>query len=196
MVTLAPVIVIALCGVAYKVSRTSKRGVLSKERKDIFLAAMKSLKDPVKLRMLADTYQAEGLKVEADLLRKRANLRALPKEVQAARRAAFRKCMSSLDADGIDRVAAVYEEQGATGAAEDLRRYARGLRLVNPTDIEAMALMYEGKGYADTAAALRKRAAEVATPREDMPQAEKPAEGSTETTDQEPETPASTEETT
>ena len=172
MVSLAPVVVIALVGVAYRVSRTSQRGVLTKERKDVFEAAMKSLKDPVKLRMLADTYESVKLPVEAALLRKRANLRALPKEVQAGRRAAFRKFMQSQDPDSVDKLAAVFEESGATGAAEDLRRYARGLRLVNPADIEAMALMYEGKGYADTAAALRKHAVETAKPREDMPQAQ------------------------
>ena len=191
MVSLAPVVVIALVGVAYRVSRTSQRGVLTKERKDVFEAAMKSLKDPVKLRMLAQSYTEVGFKVEASLLNKRAALRALPKEVQAARRAAFRQFMRSIDPDKVDKMAAVFEESGATGAADDLRRYARGLRLVNPADIEAMALMYEGKGYADTAAALRKRAVDTAKPREDLPQASSETAPAVEA---EPEVPASTEE--
>lgn len=98
------------------------------ERKAIFEGAMNDLADPVRLRALADTFAGEGMKVEADFLRKRANLKELPDATQQARRAAFRKAMTSHDPDAVRAVAKAFRREGALGAARDLETYARGLK--------------------------------------------------------------------
>lgn len=108
-------------------------------RKKIYEEALKSLKDPIKLRKLADTYDSEGLHEEATLLRKRAALREIPPEQKAARRDAFRRALS-VGKDGvpvtgetiqkIETLAATFHNQGATGNAAALRQHAAGLRKI------------------------------------------------------------------
>lgn len=100
---------------------------LTPERKKIFDAALLRLKDPEKLKSLATTFKKEGLKREAELLEKRAALRTLPVETQKARRAVFRKALSSKNKAGIMKVADAFRDEGATGAAAALRAYAAGL---------------------------------------------------------------------
>lgn len=161
---LVPVAVVVLSAVAFRAvgKRQVQREAMNKEREDCFRGAMKALQDPAKLRALADTFEREGHPTEAQLLRNRAKLREWPPEVKKARRAAFRKAMRSLDADGVEGVATGFARLGAHGAAEELRAYARALRLVDPARIEDAAMAYEGKAYRETAEALRRRASEVA----------------------------------
>jgi hypothetical protein len=96
-------------------------------RQAIFEAALNDVKDPNKLRVLADAYHAQGLHAEGTMLQKRAALQELPASVKEARRDAFRKAMSSKNVPAILEMATVYESEGATGAAENLRKYASGL---------------------------------------------------------------------
>ena len=103
------------------------RGVLTDERQKIYDNAMATLADPMKLRKLADAYQKVGLSYEADMLRKRAALREQPEEVKQARQEVFKKAMSSTNKEGISEVAAAFEKEGATGAAQKLREYLAGL---------------------------------------------------------------------
>src|SRR5579864_5293509 len=53
---------------------------MTKERRDIYLAALEHLADPKALRELADGYEKDGMPIEAEMLRKRADLRAMPRE--------------------------------------------------------------------------------------------------------------------
>ncbi|MGH9966571.1 MAG: hypothetical protein ACREBG_01890 [Pyrinomonadaceae bacterium] len=123
---LIPIAVVGLGGYAWY--RAKKRKGMTPERKKIYDAAMKSLKDPAKLNALADAFEKEGLKNEASQLRKRAKLRGMPDGVKAARRDAFKKCMQSKDPNAIEKCAKAFEKEGATGAATKLRQYAAGLR--------------------------------------------------------------------
>jgi hypothetical protein len=110
---------------------------MTPDRKRIYEEALKSMADPVKLRKLADEYEKEGLKEEADLLRKRAQLRELPPEQKDERKAAFRKFLSVGTKDNpatpekiaqIEKAATVFYAQGATGNAAKLREHAMGLK--------------------------------------------------------------------
>ncbi len=110
---------------------------MTPERKKIFEEALKSMADPVKLRALADQYEKEGLNEEADLLRKRAQLRELPPSQKAERKDSFRKYMSvGTQANPathdkvaiIEKAANVFHAQGATGNAAKLREHAAALR--------------------------------------------------------------------
>ncbi len=93
-----------------------------------------AIKDPMKLRTLARVFRSEGLVAEADMLEKRAALRELPPEVVEARREAFRKLMECADATRVLAAAAAFENEGATGAAENLRKYAAGLTAAEETN--------------------------------------------------------------
>ncbi len=92
-----------------------------------------AIKDPEKLRALAKAFRGEGAIAEADMLDKRAALRELPPEIVEARRVAFRKLMECTDPGRVLAAAAVFENEGATGAAENLRKYAAGLTAAEET---------------------------------------------------------------
>lgn len=137
-------VVLGLAGLAaYKVHK--RKTGLTPEKQAIFAGAMNSLSDPDKLRGLADQFHGEGFPQQAELLRKRAKLRELPKDIQGQRREVFRKGMSSMDTNKIEQLAQIYEEEGCTGAAECLRLYAKGVRATQPEDIEAVAKSLETK---------------------------------------------------
>jgi hypothetical protein len=59
-------------GFAYYVKKHPRKGVLTPERRIIFEQAMANLKDPAKLRELADVFDKEGLPDYAQKLRMRA----------------------------------------------------------------------------------------------------------------------------
>jgi hypothetical protein len=117
--------------------RFGHENAMTPERKRIFEEALRSLKDPIQLRKLADVYESEGLPEEADLLRKRAMLRELPADQKAERKKAFREAMK-VGKDGsevtpekiqtIEKLAAAFYSQGATGNAAALRQHAAGLK--------------------------------------------------------------------
>lgn len=158
---LVPVMVVALGGAAwYKTAHSpnSSKG-LTAERELVYQQALKDVRDPDKLRSLADAYEKEGLKAQAAMLRKRATLRALPEEVKTARRDALRKGLQSADPLAVDKLAQAFEDQGATGAGLALRKYAQGLRLVDTAAIGKLAAEFDKGGESEKLAgpALRKR---------------------------------------
>jgi len=126
MIPFLPAAVAVLAGAAFFLKK--KGGGMTPARLTIYYTALNSERDPVKLRALAKTFKAEGLDAEAAMLEKRAKLRELPPEIKAARRQAFKDAMNSQNKDAILGMAQAYENEGATGAAEKLREYARGLQ--------------------------------------------------------------------
>jgi len=126
-----PIIIASLAGLAFwKASsdKTPEKGTITPDRQAIFEAALNDLKDPAKLRAMAQVYRREGLEAYADLLEKRAALRELPDDVKDARKDAFQKGMSSDDPAAVAKLATAFEKEGATGAATALRKYADGLQ--------------------------------------------------------------------
>jgi len=101
---------------------------LTPQRKMIYETAMKSVKEPEKLRELASAFREVGLNNHASMLEKRAKLRALPPDVKAARKAAFQTAMTSTDPKKVIELANAFEKEGATGASEALREYAKTLQ--------------------------------------------------------------------
>lgn len=97
------------------------------ERQIVYETALSKVKDPEKLMSLANTFEGEGLIDQATMLRKRAILRTLPQETKDKRKEIFRAGMSSKKKEGVLKLAAAYEGEGATGSAEALRDYANGL---------------------------------------------------------------------
>jgi hypothetical protein len=125
----------SLVGGGLYVRHKRKPKGLTPERKRVYEEALKSLKDPDKLRQLADVFEKEGLKTEANMLRSRAGLRELPPEQKAARKVAFQAGMKTHKDDGsvqnpdqVEKLAGAFLSQGATGNAAALKRHAEGLR--------------------------------------------------------------------
>ena len=129
---IVPIVIAASVGaLAWKHSK--KKG-MTPERKKVFEAAMRSLRDPAKLEALADAFCKEGLKAECKELQKRANLMKLSqsndpkaKAVLAGRKVAFKKAMGSKDPGAIKKVAAAFHNMGHYESAAKLRNYAKGL---------------------------------------------------------------------
>jgi hypothetical protein len=120
--------VAGLTGVAiYRKRKQGLKGKMTPDRERVYVQALNKLTDPQKLKELAQSFYKEGLKPYGDMLMKRARLRELPKDVKKARHAAFKKAMLSTDKKAILEMAAVYEKEGATGSATQLRKRAAGL---------------------------------------------------------------------
>lgn len=122
-----PVALAALTGATYYKTKKSMdvgQKNMTPERRQVYDSALKTLKDPVKLRLLADAFEKEGFLAAATMLRKRAALRELPNEVKSERRSLFKKAMASTNPETVRELAAAFEGEGATGAAETLRKYA------------------------------------------------------------------------
>jgi hypothetical protein len=125
---LIPVLIVSAIGlaVAKSVKKPAPKGMTA-ERRKVYEAALCTLKEPAKLRQLADAFEAEDCLAEARLLRQRASLRELPLEIKAQRRAVFSRAINSSNVDGILQVASAFAGEGATGAATHLRRHAASL---------------------------------------------------------------------
>lgn len=137
MGTVIPVTIVVLCCGSY-LRKNRNRGVMTPERMKIYSAAISgALKDPASLDRLANAFAGEGLSEQAVLLRKRAILRRLSKDVKEARRAVWKKAMQSKNKTAVFNLAAEYDKQGCTAAAMRLREYASGLPDKIPDVVES-----------------------------------------------------------
>ncbi|MGA7119354.1 MAG: hypothetical protein WBY94_04610 [Polyangiaceae bacterium] len=110
--------------------KSEKKGVLTPEREKVYKAALAELHVPSELRKLADVFEAQGLAVEATMLRRRADLREQTPEQKRARRDAFDKGLASEDVGAVERLADAFESITATGAAKALRKHAEDVRIL------------------------------------------------------------------
>lgn len=100
---------------------------LSPDRQAVYETALNHVQDPAKLRKLSEAFSKEGFHEHAVMLAKRAKLREMPKELRKARRAAYKATLRSKDKEGVLRVAKAYHQEGASGSALALYKYADGL---------------------------------------------------------------------
>lgn len=94
----------------------------------IYERAMTSISNPEELRKLADSFDKEGFRVQARLLRSRAELRELPDGEKQIRRKAMARAYASDKPDVIDEMAQIHEDIGALNAAKALRLHADAVR--------------------------------------------------------------------
>jgi hypothetical protein len=114
-------------GIAHA-SGPSSGGTMTARRKVIYTKAMETVQDPTELRKLADAFAGEGLRDEATMLRKRADLRSLPQDRREKRRVFFRKAMACDNPDAILEVALAFQKEGAFDAAKTLKEHADAVR--------------------------------------------------------------------
>jgi hypothetical protein len=112
-------------------SKVRGRKGMTKERKDIYLDALEHLSDPKALRELADGFEKDGLPIEASMLRKRADLRAMPREKWENYRALCERAISKPDSnpEALDEMASGFDALTATGTAAKLRKRAAERRM-------------------------------------------------------------------
>ena len=107
----------------------SQKGQWTPERREMYEAALKELKDPDKLRKLAEHFDKWGFPIEGNVLRRRADLRATSPAVKEQRKAVFEKAMASTNVEAILRIADMFESYTATGSAARLREHARDVQI-------------------------------------------------------------------
>ncbi len=124
-----PVVLGALAvGTGVAVYRSHRKGSgMTPQNKQVFEAAIKTLKDPEKLNTLAAAFDKKGLKAEAIILRKRAAIFSAPPSVVAEKKAVFKKAMKSSKPEAVNKVAQEFHKQGHFEVANQLRNYAKGL---------------------------------------------------------------------
>ena len=124
---LIPIAVVLGTATLYRIYRRPRRVGMTGKRKQIYESALVTLKQPEKLRALAAAFEGEGLIAEADLLKKRAAIRELPKSKREERRAIFRRAIQSSNIPAIRAVADEFRAAGCTGAAANLYQHADSL---------------------------------------------------------------------
>lgn len=121
----------------------SKHGIMTAERQEMFNSAMENLADAEKLRKLAKVFDEHGLKVQGNLLRRRATWRSRKTELRDQHDTIFEKAMASTNVPGILKVAASFEAMTATHRAQMLRDHAQRLQSIPrntpPKEVETTA---------------------------------------------------------
>jgi hypothetical protein len=120
---------------AFRKQTGSEFGVLTTEREEIYKNALEFLQDPLKLEELATHFQREGLKVQAAMLRKRAEWRGRSEKLKAEHDLIFKRAMESTNIHGILGVAEAFEKMTATVKSKELRNYAK--KLYDANEIKA-----------------------------------------------------------
>ena len=111
----------ALLWMAFKKQSGTQFGAMTPEREELFRNAMAHCVDPQKLAKLADIFRQEGLKVEAQVLKKRAEWRGRSEAKRKEHQEIFERAMKSESAQAILTVAAAFEDMTATFKASKLR---------------------------------------------------------------------------
>lgn len=122
---------------AFRKQGGSQFGVLTPEREEIYKNALEFLQDPLKLEELAAHFQQEGLKVQAIMLRKRAEWRGRSEKLKAEHEHIYQKAMESTNIHGILGVADAFEKMTATVKAKELRARAKSLYDANEAKAKA-----------------------------------------------------------
>lgn len=122
-----PLIPVVLAGGLTLAFVRARKGKMTPEKKKQFENALKNVNDTAKLEKLADTFQKDGLRAEANELRKRIKVINMPATKKEQYKTAYKKGMSSTDPAKIKTLAEALHNKGFYGSAKNLRDYAHGL---------------------------------------------------------------------
>lgn len=111
----------------FRKQQNTQFGVLTPQREEVYRNALEFLQDPMKLNELAEHYQQEGLKVQAAMLRKRAEWRGRSTSTKAQHEHIFTQAMQSINVHAILACAEAFEKMTATVKAQQLRDRAKAL---------------------------------------------------------------------
>jgi len=130
MISLDPLTIVlgTVLWLAFRRQSGTKFGVLTPERDEVYRNALEHLQDAKRLRALAVEFEKEGLKVQANILRRRADWRDRSPDLRAKHDIIFARAMKSENALAILDVAKAFESMTATVKAGQLRERAEKLR--------------------------------------------------------------------
>ena len=103
-------------------------GVLTPSRDEHYRNIMEFCHEPEKLMEAAKLFYEHGLKVQASMLKRRAEWRARPKEIQDEHEAIYQKALNSKNIPAILVVAESFEGWTATKKAAALRQHVTELQ--------------------------------------------------------------------
>jgi hypothetical protein len=150
---LVPIAVVLGTVTLFRAYRRPRRVGMTGKRMQIYQSALVTLKQPEKLRALAAAFESEGLLAEAELLKKRAAIRELPKSKREERRNIFRRAIQSSNIAAIRAVADEFRAAGCTGAAANLYQHADSLieqaEAIQVQRVAAMGSDEENSPYTD-----------------------------------------------
>ena len=125
---LLPGTVLALAGGAWAAQRkrsAAKPPEITAKHKYIYESLINGSYSAKQYREASETFAKMGYSAESLMLEKRAQLKETPKEVKDARRAKFAEAMEKWhNVENIRGLAEKFDEIGATGAANELRKRA------------------------------------------------------------------------
>lgn len=113
---------------AFRKQTAAQFGQVTPEREEVYLNAMEHLRDPLKLKAMAEAFEKEGLKLQGKMLRKRGEWRARNTTQRVAHEEVFQKAMQSDNPSAIIQVARAFEGMTATVKARKLYERANALR--------------------------------------------------------------------
>lgn len=128
-----------LTALAWKRAKASKVQAMTPQLEFAFQRLLDAKLPAEKYAKAADIFADAGLSSEADLLRKRGKLAALPDSEKAKLTDAMTQAMASQNPEGIRGVADVLHGIGAVGAASKLREHADAVQTAATiADVHAM----------------------------------------------------------
>jgi hypothetical protein len=136
-----PLLLLGLVYGAWRLYENQVPGVMTPERKAIYMSAMQHERDPVKLEYWAKWYEGNGFPTYATNLRKRIQVPAMHGEERAKRQTIVRRAFSSENPYAIREVANAFLQDGRGATYQELVDYANGIEidqsLDSPWDVDA-----------------------------------------------------------
>lgn len=111
-------------------------GVMTAERKAVYLTVMRFERDPAKIKYWADWFAKEGFTSQARNLRNRIQVPQITGERRNHRSDIVKRALTSNNASAIMDVAEEFEKQGHGATAGFLHEYAQGMALADSLDDE------------------------------------------------------------
>jgi hypothetical protein len=129
-----PLILLGLVYGAWRWYENTVPGILTPERKAIYMTAMHHERDPVKLEYWAKWYEQNGFPTYAGNLRKRIQIPAVHGAERAQRQTIVRRAFSSENPYAIREVAEQFLNSGYGATYQELYDYANGLEVDQSLD--------------------------------------------------------------
>jgi hypothetical protein len=131
-----PLILLGLVYGAWRLYENTVPGVMTPERKAIYMSAMQHERDPVKLEYWAKWYDSNGFPTYAGNLRKRIKVPSMHGEQRAQRQTIVRRAFSSENPYAIREVANAFLQDGRGATYQELLDYANGMEIYQSLDSE------------------------------------------------------------
>jgi hypothetical protein len=133
-----PLILVAIVYGAWRLYENQVPGVMTPERKAIYMSAMQHERDPVKLEYWAKWFDSNGFPTYAGNIRKRMKVPAMHGEDRAQRQGIVQRAFTSENPYAIREVARQFLNDGRGATYQELWDYANGLEIDQSLDSDTV----------------------------------------------------------